>query len=67
MLKLKRILVIISMIVTWATTLLIAIGSPTYTGKVCIFFSGVFINTLLGIYYSYLKQRPASFDDWLKM
>ncbi|MBD2755390.1 hypothetical protein [Spirosoma validum] len=66
MLRIKQVLIVISMVIVWGITSVITLGSPTLKGKTSILLSGVFLNTLLGVYYSYLKQRPASFKEWIK-
>ena len=67
MLRFKQQLVTVVMVIVWGVTVAILINATTVLGRVSILSSGVTINILLGIYYSFLRQRPASFREWLRM
>ena len=41
-------------------------GATTLRGKLCIALTGLLINSLLALWYSWLDRQPKNFADWLR-
>ncbi|GAB3321378.1 hypothetical protein GCM10027299_15720 [Larkinella ripae] len=67
MVKILKVLLAVLMVVTWLALGILVFLAPSLWGKVAIIGSGVLINSLLALGYSYLGDRPNSLRDWFKM
>ncbi|GAB4033016.1 hypothetical protein [Spirosoma gilvum] len=66
MAKLKKVVVSILMTIVWLVMFGMVIPMKSTRGQVVTVLICLLINTVLGVYYSLIDNRPASFREWLK-